>query len=90
MSYIERIFGYYHEDYNYSIVNKLLDKEVKKFIKNVCCFPKRLDKEGFKPMFVRYTNEEIMHIIILVTTAKTRTQIMFLAHRLYEVIKKID
>jgi hypothetical protein len=88
--YIERILGYVHDDYNYAIVNKLIDREVKSFMKKIVCYPKQVDKESFQPMYARYTHEEIIHIILLVTMAKTRTQTTFLALRIYDIIKLIE
>ncbi len=88
--YIEKILGYIHEDYNYSCVNKLLLVYYKKFIKNVACYPQNLTKKDFTMMNLAYNNEEILHIILLVATIKTKTQLTYLANSLYEIIKNID
>ena len=37
--YIEHIFGFNHEDYNYKMPNKLLGKDLKGFIKILACYP---------------------------------------------------
>jgi hypothetical protein len=88
--YIEKIFGYYHEDYDYSNVNRLLVVEYKKFIKNVACHPKKLKPDCFKRMNLAFNNEEILHIILLVTIIKERTQLTYLANCVYEIIKTIE
>jgi hypothetical protein len=88
--YIEKILGYVHEDYDYANVNKLLVVHYKKFIKNVACYPQRLTKEDFNMMNYAFNNEEILHIILLVATVKSRTQLTYLANNLNEVIKAID
>jgi hypothetical protein len=88
--YIEKILGYIHEDYDYSIVNRLLNKDYKKFIKNVTCFPQRLNNDNFKTMSVAFSKEEILHMILLAATVKCRTQLTYLASALYNIIKDID
>jgi len=88
--YIEKILGYIHEDYNYSNVNKLLEVNYKKFIKNVSCHPNKLNKSHFKIMNIAFNKEEIMHIILLVAMIKSRTQLTYLASSIYELIKNID
>jgi len=88
--YIEKIFGYLHEDYNYSNVNKLLNVSYKTFIKNVACFPHKLTSEDFRLLGFAFNNEEILHIILLVSIIKERTQMTYLAECLYEIIKTIE
>lgn len=88
--YIEKILGYVHEDYDYANVNKLLVVHYKKFIKNVACYPQRLSQEDFNMMNYAFNHEEILHIILLVATVKSRTQLTYLANNLNEFIKGID
>ena len=88
--YIEKILGYLHEDYDYANVNKLLVVHYKKFIKNVACYPKRLTPEDFNLMNYAFNNEEILHITLLVSIVKSRTQLTYLASCLNEIIKTID
>lgn len=88
--YIEKILGYFHEDYDYANVNRLLVVNYKKFIKNVACYPQRLTAENFNALSYAFNNEEILHIILLVATVKSRTQLTYLASSLYEIIKTID
>jgi hypothetical protein len=82
--------GYLHEDYNYSNVNKLLVVKYKKFIKNVACYPKKLEKSDFAMMNLTFNNDEILHIILLVAAVKSRTQLTYLSKALYEIIKDIN
>jgi len=88
--YVEKILGYYHEDYNYSNVNKLLNVSYKTFIKNVACYPHKLKPEDFNDLNLAFNNEEILHIILLVSIIKERTQMTYLANSLYEIIKSIE
>lgn len=88
--YIEKILGFFHDEYNYSQVNKLIDVKYKKFIKKISCFPYKLNTEDFNLLNLAFNKEEIMHIILLVSIMKSRAQLTFLAKGLYEIIKNID
>lgn len=44
-NYIQCIYGIRHDDYDYREVNELLARDLKKYIKDVCCFPHRVRKE---------------------------------------------
>lgn len=88
--YIEKILGYYHEEYDYSNVNKLMTISYKKFIKYIACYPQRLCKEDFQQMSMSFNIEEILHIILLVASVKCRLQLTYLSFSLYEVIKTIE
>lgn len=82
--------GYFHEDYNYSNVNRFLEVNYKKFIKNVACYPHRLEVKDFKIMNLAFNNEEILHIILLVATTKCKTQLTYLTSSLYTIMKNSD
>jgi hypothetical protein len=88
--YIESILGYNHEDYNYANINKILQVNFKKFIKNVACYPKKITEADFTKMSSSFNKEEILHIILLVATVKSRTQLTYFTKALYEIIKNID
>lgn len=88
--YIEKILGYCHEDYNYSNINCLLETGHKKFIKNVACYPNKLQIQDFSYLRCVFKKEEILNIILLVATSKAKTQLTYLASSLYEIIKHID
>jgi hypothetical protein len=62
----------------------------KKFIKNVACYPNKLDKKDFVLMNLAFNNEEILHVILLVATIKMRTQLTYLSNAVYDIVKNID
>lgn len=41
-NYIQSLFGIRHDDYDYSEVNKLLSRQMKTYIKTLCCYPERM------------------------------------------------
>lgn len=79
-SYIEKIYGLEREDYSYSIVNKLLDKEDKTFIKNSCCYPELIIPENLNKL--SFSFKEIIHIIVISNASRFRTQFTFFISRL--------
>ena len=82
--YIEKIYGLERETYDYHIVNKLLDKDSKTFIKYSVCFPEQLDKSILTQL--AFTKDEIIHIILLANASRFRTQMTLFTNRLYEVL----
>lgn len=46
-NYIQCIYGIRHDDYDYREVNELLDRDLKEYIKAVCCYPDRMTKEDY-------------------------------------------
>lgn len=82
--YIEKIYGYERESYNYTYVNKLLDKESKTFIKYSTCFPEYISLDLINQ--IPFTISEMIHIIILSNASKFRTQLTFYISKLYEVM----
>lgn len=82
--------GFCHEDYKYSNVNRFLEVNTKKFIKNIACYPEKIEKKDFATMNLAFNNDEILHIILLVATIKSRTQLTYLTSSLYEIIKDTD
>ncbi len=88
--YIEKILGFYHEEYDYSNTNKLIQIPFKRFIKNIACYPQKLTNSDFENMNLAFNNEEIMHVILLVASVKSRLQLTYLASKIHEIIKTRD
>ncbi|RWS06112.1 Sestrin-like protein [Dinothrombium tinctorium] len=44
--YIQSLYGIRHDDYDYREVNLLVPRDLKGYIKTVCCFPHRVPKSG--------------------------------------------
>lgn len=89
-SYIEKIFGITHEDYDYSKVNKLLPTEFKKFIKRVTSKSYSIEKHFIDFMGLTFVKEEILHIILLSVSIKARVQLIYFARCMDEIMKNID
>lgn len=87
--YIERIFGYIHDDYNYSNVNRLIETNLKKLIKKISCSPNILTEHDFEILSYTFSKEEILHLIMLIINIKTRIQLTYLSESVNDIIKKI-
>ena len=86
--YIEKLFGYYHEDYNYKNINKILSGHIKliKYIKKFVFFPKRINISDFQEMNKVFLHEEIIHIILLIGLIKSRIQLIYFSKALNETM----
>ena len=89
INYVEKLFGYYHEDYNYKNISKLLCCNINytKFIKKFVCYPKKVSLCDFQEMNTIFLHEEIMHIILLIATIKMKIQLIFLSKAIDELSK---
>jgi len=77
-NYAHRLQGIEHDDYTYSLVNKLMDIPMKSFVKKLVCKP-----EQIKPCDIQYSSfniypDEICHIIILAAEARLQGELIYL------------
>lgn len=59
-------------------------------MKNIACFPHKINKVDIGVLRVTFSLEEIFHIILLVSIVKMRLELTYFAKNLYEIIKSID
>ena len=87
--YIEKLFGFYHEDYNYKYITKLLtgNIQITKIIKKFVCFPKNVVESDFQEINKIFLHEEIIHIILLIAIVKSRIQLTYYSKIINEVSK---
>jgi hypothetical protein len=84
--YIEKIYGLERENYSYSIVNKLLYKEEKTFVKNCVCHPELITHSSLNTL--AFSCLELVHIVIIASASKLRTQLTFFTSRLHEIMNE--
>ena len=87
--YIEKLFGFYHEDYNYKYITKLLtgNIQITKFLKKFVCYPKTVVESDFQEINKIFLHEEIIHIILLIAILKSRIQLTYYSKIINEVSK---
>jgi sestrin len=45
--YIQTLFGIRHDDYDYIVINRLLERNLKAYMKTVTCYPERITKRDY-------------------------------------------
>ena len=62
-NYIHCLYGIMHDDFNYSQVNQLLERNLKAYIKTVTCYPERLTKKDYDSCMQEFRHSEKVTII---------------------------
>jgi len=57
-NYIHSLFGIRHDDYDYSVVNKLLERPLKAYVKIVTCFPDRVTRADYDAFMQDFNHSE--------------------------------
>lgn len=57
-NYIQSMYGIRHDDYDYREVNELLERNLKSYIKTLCCFPFRTTKEDYDSVMRGFLRSE--------------------------------
>ena len=57
-NYIQCMYGIRHDDYDYREVNELLERNLKTYIKTLCCFPHRASKCNFADIMNGFRRSE--------------------------------
>ena len=57
-NYIHSLYGIRHDDYDYSVVNQLLERNLKAYIKTLTCYPERLTKKEYEGVMREFKHSE--------------------------------
>ncbi|KAL7638886.1 UNVERIFIED_CONTAM: hypothetical protein RMT77_010420 [Armadillidium vulgare] len=77
-NYLQCLYGIRHDYYDYRQVNKLLEANLKTFLKMVSCFPERLlPSEHSPPLMKGFLQSEKLHVVILVVEAKLQAELLY-------------
>jgi len=60
-NYIHSLFGIRHDDYDYSVINKLLERTLKAYVKMVTCFPDRVMLADYDAFMRDFNHSEKVH-----------------------------
>jgi len=61
--YVHCIYGVRHDDYNYGVINDLLEKNVRSFIKLISCFPENTTRKDYRHFMTEFMqSEKVSHI----------------------------
>ena len=76
-NYIQCIFGIRHDDYDYREVNELLTRDLKTYIKTVCCFPSRVRREDCDRVMPEFWRSEKIHVNLMITEARMQASLLY-------------
>eukprot|EP01135_Chromosphaera_perkinsii_P006129 Nk52_evm1s413 gene=Nk52_evmTU1s413 len=74
--YIHRTTGILHDDYNYSTVNKLLERSLKAYIKKLTCYPQLVTLMDFISFGADLRDEEKVHINLFAMEARKQAELL--------------
>ncbi len=77
ITYVEKLFGFYDETFDYSKTNKLLIISLKDCIKNSVCYPHQINYDYVYSK--DYNIPDLIHTILLSTAVKEKVQLSYLA-----------
>lgn len=87
--YVEKMIGITHDDYNYSIINKLLDEPIKTFIKSILFETKRVDINELLEE-LPFNQQENFQIILIVANVWHKSCLTYLSYKVNEYMSKFD
>lgn len=88
--YIEKVFGIYHEDYNYSIMNTLLDEDIKCFVKYILFTPEKLTEEKIAYLSLPLREIELFHLVLFIVNIRSRISLLYFAAALNQAMKELN
>uniref|UniRef100_T1J3W8 Sestrin n=1 Tax=Strigamia maritima TaxID=126957 RepID=T1J3W8_STRMM len=59
-NYIQCIFGIRHDDYDYSEVNHMIERNLKAYVKTVCVYPERITRKDYDSVMRDFQHSEKM------------------------------
>jgi len=75
--YIHCMFGIRHDDYDYSEVNQLLERNLKAYIKTVTCYPERITKRDYDSFMREFKPSEKVHVNIMILEARIQAGLLY-------------
>ncbi|XP_067124841.1 sestrin-3 [Centruroides vittatus] len=76
-NYIQCIYGIRHDDYDYREVNELLERNLKTFIKTVCCYPNRTTKSQYDSVMKGFKHSEKVHVNLMMLEARMQAELLY-------------
>lgn len=75
--YIQSLYGIRHDDYNYAEVNVMLSREMKTFIKTICCFPDTTTPALRQSVMVDFKLSEKVHVVLMIMEARLQAELIY-------------
>ncbi|OAF69558.1 hypothetical protein A3Q56_02663 [Intoshia linei] len=77
MRYLQSIYGLRYDDYNYSEINILLNRELKSTIKIVGCLPEEMTKEMYNKFMYGFEDAEKVLVNIIIMEARVECSLLY-------------
>jgi sestrin len=76
-NYIHCMYGVMHDDYDYTEVNQLLERNLKAYIKTVTCYPERLQKKDYENVMRELKHSEKVHVNLILMEARQQAELLY-------------
>ncbi|CAL1534141.1 unnamed protein product [Lymnaea stagnalis] len=76
-NYIHCMYGIRHDDYDYSEVNQLLERNLKAYIKTLTCYPERLQKKDYDGVMREFKHSEKVHVNLMLMEARQQAELLY-------------
>eukprot|EP00298_Acanthocystis_sp_HF-20_P012453 c19895_g1_i1.p1 GENE.c19895_g1_i1~~c19895_g1_i1.p1 ORF type:complete len:261 (+),score=75.84 c19895_g1_i1:44-826(+) len=75
--YTHRLYGILHDDYNYQLLNKLIPRKLKSFVKLVACQPEKIERSRVHDIDLDLQPYEIVHVVLLIIEARKQAELLY-------------
>eukprot|EP00029_Vermamoeba_vermiformis_P011999 TRINITY_DN6809_c0_g1_i1.p1 TRINITY_DN6809_c0_g1~~TRINITY_DN6809_c0_g1_i1.p1 ORF type:complete len:587 (-),score=186.20 TRINITY_DN6809_c0_g1_i1:209-1969(-) len=84
--YVHRIQGLLHDDYDYSLVNMFMNKQLKLYIKKMVCVPHTITRHDVVNLGYNLKPSEKCHIALLATEAGRQAELLYGLHAVMKLM----
>jgi sestrin 1/3 len=85
-NYVQRVYGLQYDDFCYTIINKFLHINTKRYIKKVACFPDTVVQEDYENIKLKITDDEMIHLNLIICEARFEAQLVYMLHALQRAL----
>ena len=76
-----------HDDYDYSLINELLPKRLKNYIKTVSCYPERCTEQEYQSIMLDFFSSEKVHVCLLICEARLQSSLLYAYKAIHDYYK---
>jgi sestrin len=77
-NYIQSMYGIRHDDYDYREVNILLERNLKSYIKSLCCYPHRVfHNRDYSKVMRGFRPSEKIHVNLMIFEARLQAELLY-------------
>uniref|UniRef100_A0ABD2WIM0 Uncharacterized protein n=1 Tax=Trichogramma kaykai TaxID=54128 RepID=A0ABD2WIM0_9HYME len=76
-NYAQCLFGIRYDDYDYNVVNQLLERDLKAFIKTAVCYPERLSSDVYTIVMQNLHESEKIHVLLMLMEARMQAELLY-------------